>query len=131
MPSIARKEKLAVNLYDLDRVDPLIRGELLADKLAPLPIKVDANRDDEVAVEFSCDLLTAAVICDILRGHDREGGDNPTRIYIKRDARWLKVPSHVVFVDTSTGVARLNSALFPVKVVPAVLPGPAVKKIEI
>ncbi len=73
MPEI-RREKLAVNLYDLDRVEESLRPKLFAGRLKlDKPLKMDWDRRDavdEVAVEFECPLLEAAIICDTLRSNE-------------------------------------------------------------
>ncbi len=77
-------ERLALNLFDCDRIEPIVRQMMLGGKLVLEPIRVDPQRGDEVGVEFSCDLLTAAALCDVIRSHDRELGDRPTRVYVFR-----------------------------------------------
>ena len=85
------KERLALNLFDIDRIDPLI-GIVMGGKLdLSKAIKVDPDRLDETAVAFSCDLLTAACICDTIRTHDKAVKDYPTRVYIFRRSAWSKV----------------------------------------
>jgi hypothetical protein len=58
-------ERVAINLFDLDRLDPIIRSTLLTGKMdLSEPIRVDKNKVDEVGVLFSCDLVSAGCICD-------------------------------------------------------------------
>lgn len=113
-----RKERLAVNLFDLDRIDPLIRGVLLKDRLVREPIKVDPNVIDEVAVEFKGSLLSAACVCDTIRARDKEAGDHPTRVYIYRSKAWTKlsgsvVLSEVVLINEHSMECRLSPTVFP------------------
>lgn len=87
---------LAVNLYDLQRVDPFVRSMMkLREKLNIDPsclVKVDKDRADEVGILFVCDLLTAATICDVIRGHDRKASEYPTRVYLRKStSSWKKL----------------------------------------
>jgi hypothetical protein len=117
MPKIGqaeRREKLAINLFDLDRVDPTIRQILLGGKVdLTNAIKMDKNRFDEAGVAFICPLLQAASICDIVRSHDRELGDFPTRVYLMRVAAWEKLPNAAVLTLILDGKTMLNPAIFP------------------
>lgn len=108
------RERLAVNLADLDRVDPTIRGILLGGKLdATRAVVTDKGRMDEIAVAFTCDLLTAACCCDTLRTHDRKVGDYPTRVYVFRRA-WTKIVSSALLTLIEGDKVVLNPALFDV-----------------
>ncbi len=107
--------RLALNIYDLtDRCDPIIQQ-----KVGPLldlkhPLRMDFDRkegEDEVGVAFSCDLLKAATICDLLRSHDREAGDRPIRLYLFRKV-WSRVPSGTVLTVLEDGKPRLDPRTF-------------------
>lgn len=126
-----RRERLAVSLADLDRIDPSIRGSLLAGKLdLTKAIRVGQDRMEDVpAVVFSCDLLTAATVCDILRSHDRKVGDPPTGIYINKATSWSRVINSTVLTVLVDGKARLNPAVFPPNDVILSGPAPAVKRL--
>lgn len=92
-----RRERLAINLFDLERIEPHVRRLLrLGELLGREPIRVDAERPDEVGVEFACDLLQAACLCDVLRLGDRNGGRYPTRVYLHRERAWTRLPGHAV-----------------------------------
>lgn len=109
-----RKERLAVALADLDRVDPSIRGKLLAGRLdLTSTVRVGQDRMEDVpAVVFICPLLEAAIICDVLRSHDRKAGDPPTGIYINKAASWSRVTNNTVLTVLVDGKARLNPVIF-------------------
>lgn len=113
-----RREFLAVNLFDLDRVEPMVRQALLADTLdLDSVIKADDDKPDERAVRFKCPFLRAALICDILRNHDRQVGDPPTRIYMSRMSGpfrvgWRKLPGNLVLTATVNDKVTLNPLLF-------------------
>lgn len=129
-----RREKLAINVFDLDRIDPDFRRKILAERL-DLTHHIDMRFDrikeaDEAAVEFTCDLLTAAIICDILRSHDREVGDFPTRLYLKRES-WSRIPSRVVLTVTEHGKVKLNPKLFPTEVRPSELVPPPTTTLQL
>lgn len=117
MPQLPKREpRLAINLLDLDRVDPMIRGMLLGGKLdLTQPIRMDPLRPDEIGVAFACDDLTAGTICDIVRNHDKKVGDYPTRAYIKRQ-KWSRVPGDLLLTLVQEDKVSLNPKLFAVEV---------------
>ncbi|SRR6266404_4623602 len=112
----ARKEQLAINVFDLTRIDETIRAMLLGGKLDLDPehaIKVDPGRMDETAVTFVCDLLTAASASDVIRGRDREAGDHPTRVYLRRIKAWERLPVAAVLTRVCGGELFLDPGVFP------------------
>ena len=111
--------RLAVNIADLTRIDPVICEMMLSGKLGRSPIAADPGRPDEAAVEFICDLLTAAAACDVMRGHDRRAGDHPTRVYLRRAVAWVKLPAAAQLTLVEDGKCVLNPEWFP-----ALLPVP-------
>jgi hypothetical protein len=116
---VQRRERLAVNLFDCDRIEPTVRQMMLGGKLKLEAIRVDPDRGDEVGVEFCCDLLTAAAICDVIRSHDRELGDCLTRVYVFRRT-WTKLSSTAVLSRIGKdGILRLSEELFAREVKPA------------
>ena len=120
-----RPESLAVNLFDItdtDRVPETIRDMLLGGKLdLANAIRVDPSRFDEVAVEFTCDLLTAACICDTLRQHDRTARQHPTRVYVRKATAWNKVPGDAKLALVKGEKLFLNPSIFtPVEAAPRV-----------
>lgn len=114
-------ERLAVNLFDLLRLDPLIRQLMLGGKLdLAKAIKVDAERLDETAVEFTCDLLTAACCCDAIRLHDRGTEPYPTRVYLMRrnGTVWERLPHATILTLVEDGRVLLSPKVFRVEAVP-------------
>ena len=112
--SVSRR--FAINLIDLDRAGDLLRSILLVGKLdLSEPIRTNCDRMDETAVAFSCDLLSAACICDTLRNHDRRVGDHPTRVYFYRDASWEKIPGNKILVVVEGERCFLNPEIFGVQ----------------
>jgi hypothetical protein len=108
-----RKERIGVNLFDLQRVLPEVRGMLLAGKVDVSRVyTTDPRRGDERAVEFTCPLLDAACICDVLREHDRRAGDDPTRVYLRREKVWEKLPAESLLSVVEDGECVLNPKLF-------------------
>src|SRR5689334_12692401 len=82
-----RREGLAVNLYDLLRVDESYRDRLLAGLLdLDNPIYLDRTNGDEVALELRGDLFDLATRCDLLRADDAAHGRSPCRLYVRRGA---------------------------------------------
>lgn len=128
VPQEERRERLAVSLADLDRVAPALRAGLLAGKLdLSQAIRVGQDRMEDVpAVVFTCDLLTAATICDILRSHDRQHGDPPTGLYINKDRAWTRVTNGTVLTVIVNGKVKLNPVVFPAALTDAA-PPPAKK----
>ena len=107
--------KLAVNLLDLDRVHSVVRTILLGGKLdTSAVIIVDKNRFDEAAVAFTCDTLTAACICDTLRGKDRLNKVYPTRVYIQKKSAWNRLPHAVDLTVIEGNQVLLNPDVFQV-----------------
>jgi hypothetical protein len=109
-----RSETLAINLEDLDRMTDAMRQRLITGR-------VDTIRwlrigEMEAAVQFTCDLLTAATVCDIIRSHDREVGDEPTRVYVRRGTAWNRLPALAVLTAVEpSGAVVLHPAVFPTK----------------
>jgi len=125
----AEREMLAVSLRDLDRMAQEMRLRMLRspDGKPRLDFSqaVPGGRDDDPAVAFTCPLLTAATICDVIRSHDRQVGDPLTKVYLRSGSRWANVYGDVLFTLVGTdGKAQLNPAVFAVEVekVPVVAP---------
>jgi hypothetical protein len=116
-PTAGVKARIAINLADTDRMLPQVRDRALKGKvkdgLANV-LRMDLNAEDgEPAVEFACDLLTAAATCDIIRGHDRAAGDYPTRVYLLKDTAWVKLPGNAILTQVVEDKIILNPQLFP------------------
>lgn len=125
-----RPERLALCLFDIDRIDPTIRSMLLGGKLETdrnKIVRIDPDRMDETGVLLTCDLLTAACIADTIRAHDGGAGDPPTRVYLKRRGAWEKVPGRQALTLVVDGKPILNPSVFPAAGV-TVRP-PAVKRV--
>lgn len=107
---------LGINLFDLTRIPAIIRECLrLGDKIShdrSRVVKVDPDRIDETVVPFVCPLLEAALVCDVIRGQDRQGGDYPTRVYLFRRT-WSKLTATAVLTLVRDGVPMLNPEWFP------------------
>lgn len=111
------KVEIAINLFDLDRLDQRLRSQLLAGRLdLKRPIVMDKNLEDEVAVAFCCNILAAACICDSIRAHDRRAEDSPTRVYIRRTGNWTKVAREAQLTIVIDDRSILNPKLFKVSV---------------
>lgn len=106
--------KLAVSLTDLDRVDPIIRSRLALMLDLTSTIRVGMDRMEDIpAVVFSCPLLEAATVCDVLRNHDRQVGDAPTGIYVNKAQSWSRVTNNTLLTVLVDGKVKLNPAVFP------------------
>jgi hypothetical protein len=105
--------RLGINIFDIDRIDSVMREMMrLTEKIDRTPIRFDPSRMDEGGVAFSCSLLDAACLCDVIRSHDRRAGDFPTRVYVFRKA-WSKLPSHAVLTRVrEDGKCVLNPEWF-------------------
>lgn len=105
--------RIAINLFDLDRLDKEVLRMLLGGKLKTSgAIRTDPKRNEEVAIEFSCDTLTAASICDTIRGHDRRNGIQPTRCYLMRNDVWIRLSSATDLTIVVNAKVLLNPAVF-------------------
>lgn len=118
-------EKLAINLYDLDRLPPEMRIKLLKGRLdlnkeniidyeyTTTNINGEKEKRVEKGSQFTCDLLAAALVCDIIRSYDRSVGDIETRIYLnKGDGIWTKLSKNAILVVS--GGKKLNPKYFDV-----------------
>lgn len=126
LPVDKPRERLAISLFDLDSVDPILRQKLFAGRVnlvkqAVIRIETDA------AVELTCDLLAAAIVCDILRAENRREGDSVTKVYIHRGKAWTKLSSTIILTAMgSDKQPQLNYEIFtselelapPVPIVP-------------
>ena len=106
-------KRLAINLFDLDRLHSHLRSKIAGMlKVAPIDVSYDRKNSTECALEFSCDLLAAAMLCDVLRSHDREAGDSPIRLYLRKSEAWTRVPEGAVLTMKIAGRYQLNPAIF-------------------
>lgn len=106
-------EELAVNVYDLTRIDAEVLPMLLPPgTLDRTPIRMDDDRPDEYAVRLLCSLLRAATLLDVIRGNDRKCGDHPTRVYLRRVKAWERLPSTAVLTSVEYGKVVLNPLIF-------------------
>lgn len=126
---------LALNLADLSRARPEVRGPLLKDKLnLREPVRPDPRDPLEVAVQFTCDLATAAAATDVLREHDRAAGDRPTRAYLRceRAGRtwWVRLSASAVLSTVVGGRTCPNPHVFRPDVRPADLVAPPVRTVR-
>ena len=126
-----RTERLAVNLFDLLRLNEFVRATMVTPLLNPdkaAIVRPDPSRLDEGAVEFACPLLQAACVMDVLRAHDREAGDHPTRTYLRRAEAWVKLPAAALLTIINNGKAWLNPELFPLTAIPT---GPKPRRVKL
>ncbi len=119
--------QLAVCVLDLDRAPREKRERLVAgrlDKSSLFQVKMDRQRRTlkvpEPAVVFSCDLVEAATVCDILRNLDRVEKLPPTRVYINRELNWLCLYAHEVLTVLIDGKPHLDPLIFPEVTLPIV-----------
>lgn len=110
MPKLKSEPVLALNLFDLDRLDPQLRASLLGGKL-DLSRPIRLGKADEVAVGLVCSTLTAALAIDVIRSEDRRHGDEPTRAYIHR-GDWERLDPSAVLTVMREGKSRLNPIFF-------------------
>lgn len=121
-----RSEVLAVSFLDLERLNPELRKGLLAGRLDQSQGAIKIG--NEVAVAFSCDLLSAACLCDTLRRWDVPAKHKPTRVYVKRGSLWSKVSDTQTLSVLVNGVAVLNPELFPVVADAKLRSAPAIQR---
>lgn len=112
-----RPERLAFNLFDLDRVDPRVRARLLPllDLRREAAAWVDRDRVDETAAPFACSLLLAAQACDAVRGMARVTRQPVPRVYLDRKGAgvWVRLPALETLTYLYLGRVVLNPVLFP------------------
>ena len=107
--------RLSINLFDLDRVPTALRQ-----KMTPLldlskTVNVDLDRvESSVAVVFTCDLLTAALLLDFLRSESRRFKEAAIRGYLNRGGTsWSRLANHeVLTVLDGEAKAQLNPKIF-------------------
>lgn len=100
-------EKLAVNLIDLDRLPPLSMEKMILPYTIKKAIQCGQTKED-VGIEFNCDLLQAAVICDMIRSEDHKSGDTPTRLYLFNGSIWKRLSDEAVLTRVSCPPGSLN-----------------------
>ncbi len=132
MPKVTSKGKsdsnetqLAINLWDCDHINPLLRPYLLGGRLdKDNAVWVDKSRVDETALVFTCELLEAALVIDIVRNEQRKKGEPPIRAYIHKRT-WTRLTGTQVLTVTEDGKAALNSEIFaPEEEIADLLPPP-------
>lgn len=124
-----RKERLAIWLDDIDRIAPELRDKLLSGRLdLTQTVRVgrgELQRHKSVpALVFTCPLLEAALVCDIIRSHDRKAKERPTELYINRGTSWARLIYSAVLTAVVDGKVILNPAVFPNVEVTVPLPAP-------
>jgi len=132
---LAREDQLAVNLFDVGRIDKTIAQMLLSGKLEldrSKVIRVDKDRMDETGVVFSCKLLDAACICDILRDHDRKAGEYPTRVYVRKKgcAKFVRLTHDAVLTEVVNGKPVLRLRWFSKPTASAEVGGKPAERIQ-
>jgi hypothetical protein len=122
------EERLAICLFDVDRIDADVRQRVLIGRLdlggpgrgvvrgGAFRIGVDPK---DQALAFSCPLLVAATAADFIQSQFRSEGDAPARFYVfLPDRGWARAPRDVAFViDDGEGGRSLNPAVFPSAVI--------------
>lgn len=121
---VTGSEKLAVNIPDCDYIPAVFREAMGLSKKVDLtkPTLVYRNKnkseEDEYGFVFTCPLLEAALLCDMIRSRDRKVGFVPTRLYIFRRT-WQKILNGTVLTETVDGKARLSRKVFRIEAVKA------------
>jgi len=108
-------ERLAVCLFDLERVEPLMFVRLLAGRVdldRSLVIRVDPSRPDETAVPTKGPVLPAATALDLLRSENRREGDQVTRVYLDKGRGWVRLSANAVLTVSEGGKSKLNPDIF-------------------
>lgn len=120
-------DQLAVSLTDLEKIPSVIRAIMLKDGLSREVVRVG----DDDAVIFSCDLLQAACICDIIRKRDVTAGDKPARVYLKRQEKWHRLSAAAVLTEYENDKLILSPSVFKVAVERAPRSAPQPKRVEL
>jgi hypothetical protein len=116
-----RPERLALNLWDLERVHPQVRARILPllDIRRESAVWIDPDREDETACPFTCALVTAAAAADLIRGMARQCGEPPPRVYLNRlgVGSWVRLAGEAILTHLLDGRVVLSPAVFPGEVV--------------
>lgn len=119
--------RVAVNMFDIDRVDPLTRQIILGGRLnldhAVLAGDQRRSSPNDVGLEFTCDLVTAATMIHALRNMDAKHGRSATRAYKCDDPkspseRWHRLHADVPTIVIIDNRCTLNPEVFPPPPVP-------------
>ncbi len=77
------------------------------------PVVVDRNVDDESCFVFTCPLIDAAKVMDVLRNRDRIKERSVIRTYLcKAGGRWRKLPWTACLTQVRGGEVILSIDLF-------------------
>lgn len=114
MPEIERDDedscgiRLAISLEDLVTVDTAIRSRLLSPRLELSKVVFpDPLRPKHRAVAFRCNLLEAALACDVLRSKNGK-----VKLWMLKRV-WSRLPdSKALTVILDDGVAALDPSVF-------------------
>lgn len=129
---------LSIALEDLARVPADKRAQMFFGRLDyenPISHAGEARNESVPALEFTCPLMEAAAIIDLLRSWDAQANDKPTRAFVRAErvgAAWRKIPGHValtllrgdevvvnraalVIPETSTSAARDVAEAMPLR----------------
>lgn len=113
----SRPERLALNLFDLERVHPAVRAKLLPllDLRKEAAVWVDKDHLDETASPFACSLLAAANACDLIRGMARQLREEVPRVYLdcRGKGTWERLTAAAVLTVVHDGKVILDPAMFP------------------
>lgn len=127
----AANYRIGVNLFDLSRMEPLMRGKLLMGKLdTTTPVVFNKEHPDETGLVFICPLLQAATCCDIIRSEDRRFDRSPTRVYRCVNEVWTRLAMNTALTRVVSGIVVLSDVLFIAAIKPAELKGIEVSPIE-
>lgn len=109
--------KLAIWLSDVERLPPQMRLEMYP--------HLDLNKihrtgkgeriEESPTLAFKCPLLQAALICDVVRSHDRKVGARPSELFVNRsgdDDGWRRIVYGDMLTVVVNGRAILNPAVF-------------------
>lgn len=109
-------ERLAISLFDLDYISPMLRTKLLSGRLdlrRENVIRANGESIMETGIPFTCELLLAATACDMIRSENRREGDRIVRVYLNRGNGWVKVSSNTILTIPIDGELHLNPEVFP------------------
>lgn len=106
-----RTERVAVALEDLDRLDKQFKLNLLAGRLDLSTIVEPAK--GVACVVFSCDIISAAIVADLIRSDDRKNARTPSAIYMERNTVWSAMKPDDVWTVVVNDLIHLNPLIFP------------------
>lgn len=135
-----RREELAINFLDLEKIHPELHAKLQLSQRLDVDNLLKVEGGKSIALKFTCPLLTAAIICDIMRSQCKKAGEPIIRVYLKRSDAWTKLSDSAILTwcnhsqgmgEKATTTTFLSPLIFPPIVRPEDLVAPPVQVVKL